>query len=174
MEDDDDPPLMDSSEECSYDDDEGEAIRRKGRFPRYDNDATFPIFSLGMIFSGRIQFKEALIKYGLATRRHIRFPKDEANRIRAKCSWRGCPWMIFASKYNNKFKVKTFHNVHICHQRKDNRLVTGPRIDDKHEHIIRANPSWKLQNIKETVLLEMGVDVSLSKIKRENCHKKDL
>ena len=127
-----------------------------------------------MIFSGRIQFKEALIKYGLATRRHIRFPKDEANRIRAKCSWRGCPWMIFASKYNNKFKVKTFHNVHICPQRKDNRLIKGPRIADKYEHIIRANPSWKLQNIKETVLLEMGVDVSLSKIKRANCHKKDL
>ena len=82
--------------------------------------------------------------------------------------------MIFASKYNNKFKVKTFHNVHICPQRKDNRLIKGPRIADKYEHIIRANPSWKLQNIKETVLLDMGVDVSLSKIKRENCHKKDL
>jgi alpha-galactosidase len=62
--------------------------------------------------------------------------------------------------------VKTFHNVHNCPQRKDNRLVTGPRIADKFEHIIKANSSWKLQNIKETVLLEMGVDVSSSKIKR--------
>ena len=62
--------------------------------------------------------------------------------------------------------MKTFHNVHNCPQRKDNRLVTGPRIADKFEHIIKANSSWKLQNIKETVLLEMGIDVSLSKIKR--------
>ena len=62
--------------------------------------------------------------------------------------------------------MKTFHNVHNCPQRKDNRLVTGPRIADKFEHIIKANSSWKLQNIKETVLLEMGAEVSLSKIKR--------
>ena len=120
-----------------------------------------------MIFSGRVQFKEALVKYGLASRRHLVFPKDEASRIRAKCSWKGCPWLIFGSKDNDKFKVKTFNDVHICPQRKDNRLVTGPRIADRYEHIIKANPSWKLQNIKETVLLEMGADVSLSNIKRD-------
>ncbi|RLM92774.1 hypothetical protein C2845_PM08G15050 [Panicum miliaceum] len=45
-------------------------------------------------------------------------------------------------------------------------LMTGPRIADRYEHIIKANPLWKLQNIKETVLLEMGADVSLPKIKR--------
>ena len=117
----DDPPVLDSSDECSYeDDDENEAIRRKSRFARYDSKATLPVFSLGMIFSGRVLFKNALIKYGLATRRHLTFPKDEANRIRAKCSWKGCPWFIFASKDNDKFKVKTFNNVHICPQRKDN------------------------------------------------------
>jgi alpha-galactosidase len=62
--------------------------------------------------------------------------------------------------------VKTFNNVHICPQRKDNRLVIGPTKADKYEHINKANPSWKLQNIKEIVLLEIGADVSLSKIKR--------
>ena len=121
-----------------------------------------------MTFSGRVQFKQALIKYGLATQRHLSFPKDEKDRIRAKCSWKGCPWFIFASNKTNsdRFQVKTFNNEHICPKRKDNRLVTGVRIADKYEHIIKANPSWKLQNIKETVLLDMGVDVSLSKVKR--------
>ena len=121
-----------------------------------------------MTFSGRVQFKQALIKYGLATQRHLSFPKDEKDSIRAKCSWKGCPWFIFASNKTNsdRFQVKTFNNEHICPKRKDNRLVTGVRIADKYEHIIKANPSWKLQNIKETVLLDMGVDVSLSKVKR--------
>lgn len=45
-------------------------------------------------------------------------------------------------------------------------MVTRPRIADKYEYINKANPSWKLQNIKEIVLLEMGADVSLSKIER--------
>ena len=76
LQDDDDPPIMDSSEECSYeDDDHGEAIKRKSIFARYDPEANIPIFSIGMIFSGRVQFKEVLVKYGLATRRHLIFRK---------------------------------------------------------------------------------------------------
>ena len=163
-----DPPMMDSSDEASYEDeDDGEGIRRKSSFIRYDSEAVIPNFCVGMTFSGRVQFKQALIKYGLATQRHLSFPKDEKDRIRAKCSWKGCPWFIFASNKTNsdRFQVKTFNNEHICPKRKDNRLVTGVRIADKYEHIIKANPSWKLQNIKETVLLDMGVDVSLSKVK---------
>ena len=62
--------------------------------------------------------------------------------------------------------VKTYNNVHHCPQRRDNRLVTVPRIADKYEHIIRANPSWKLKNIQETILIEMGADISISKVKR--------
>ena len=164
---DDEAPVMDSCDEYSYEeDDEGEAIRRKSRFPRFDSEAACPTFALGMIFAGRVQFKDALIKYGLATRRHLNFPKDEKDRIRCKCSWKGCSWMIFASKDKEHFKVKTFNDVHQCPQRRDNRLVTAPRIADRFENIIRANPSWRLLNIKEAVFHEMGAEVSLSKIKR--------
>lgn len=165
-----DPQIMDSSEEASYedDDDDAEGIRRKSRFVRYDSEVVIPKFCVGMTFSGRVEFKQALIKYGLSTQRHLSFPKDEKDRIRAKCSWKGCPWFIFASRKTNidRFQVKTFIDEHICPKRKDNRFVTGVRIADKYEHIIKANPSWKLLNIKETVLLDMGVDVSVSKVKR--------
>ena len=67
--------------------------------------------------------------------------------------------MIFASKDKDHFKVKTFNDVHQCPHRRDNRLVTAPRIADTFEHIIRANPSWRLLNMKEIVLLEMGAEV---------------
>lgn len=164
-----DPPMMDSSDEASYDEEEdGEGLRRQSRFARFDSKAEIPIFSLGMTFRGRKEFKEALIKYGLATRRHLNFPKDEIKRIRAKCSWPNCLWMIFASTRSDSdwFQVKTFNDVHVCPKRKDNRLVSSTRIADKYESIIRANPSWKLLSIKETVLKQMGADVSLSKVKR--------
>jgi hypothetical protein len=169
LQDEPDPPMFDSSEEASYDSDQAaEGIRRKSRFARYDGEAQTPEFCVGMTFIGRKEFKDALIKYGLETRRHLIFPKDEKSRIRAKCSWKGCPWVIFgSSKTNNdRFQIKSFTNEHICPKRKDNRLVTGPRIADKYEHIIKANPLWKLQNMKETVLIDMGVDVSMSKVKR--------
>ncbi|RLN10005.1 hypothetical protein C2845_PM11G05280 [Panicum miliaceum] len=97
-----DPPMVDSSEEASYEnDDDGEGIRRKSGFIRYDSKAVIPNFYVGMTFSGRVQFKQALIKYGLATQRHLSFSRDEKHRIRAKCSWKGCPWFIFASNKTN-------------------------------------------------------------------------
>lgn len=59
-----DTPNMDSTEEYSYDEDEhGNSVRMKSRFPRFDSKAAVPIFSLGMTFWGRIQFKRALVKY---------------------------------------------------------------------------------------------------------------
>ena len=121
-----------------------------------------------MTFRGREEFKQGVVNYGLAMKRHIAFPKDEKRRIRAKCSWPSCPWMIYGS-YSSKcdwFQVQTYIPQHRCPQRRDNKLVTARRIADKYESLIKANPSWKLQDLKETVLLDMGADVTLSKIKR--------
>ena len=76
--------------------------------------------------------------------------------------------MIYGS-YTSKcdwFQVQTYIPQHRCPQRRDNKLVTARRIADKYESLIKANPSWKLQDLKETVLLVMGADVTLSKIKR--------
>jgi hypothetical protein len=47
----------------------------------------------------------------------------------------------------------TCQDVHRCPKRKDNKLVIAARIADKYEHISKANPSLKLVNIKETMML---------------------
>jgi hypothetical protein len=164
-------PHFDSSEEASYDDDEGPEITdcmSKSKFPRFDDTATIPVFSIGMTFRGREEFKHVVVNYGLAMKRHIAFPKYEKKRIRAKCSWFGCPWMIYGAYTSmcDWFQVQTYIPQHRGPQRRDNKLVTARRIADKYESLIKANPSWKLQDLKETVLLDMGADVTLSKIKR--------
>ncbi|KAK8445163.1 hypothetical protein SEVIR_9G269700v4 [Setaria viridis] len=51
-----DTPYFDSSEEASYDDDEGLEIsgsRKKSKFLRFDGTAPLPIFLVGMTFRGR-------------------------------------------------------------------------------------------------------------------------
>lgn len=65
------------------------------------------------------------------------------------------PLVVFASNKSNndRFQVKTCQDVHRCPKRKDNRLVIAVRIADKFEHIIKANPSLKLVNINETMML---------------------
>lgn len=54
---------------------------------RYDSKAPIPVFFLGMVFRCTMQFKKALVKYGLKTHRHLRFLKDEKDRVRAVCTW---------------------------------------------------------------------------------------
>lgn len=50
-------------------------------YPRYDGKSKVPAFSLGMRFRGKKQFKKAIIRYGLAKRRVIKFVKDEGDRV---------------------------------------------------------------------------------------------
>jgi alpha-galactosidase len=70
---------VDSDEDDdSYDETpEGELLRKERKFPRFDGSAAVPSFSLGMSFTYRSTFREAVIKYGLAERNVIKFMKAQ-------------------------------------------------------------------------------------------------
>jgi len=80
-------PYVDSSDEDeSFEEQSGdEVIGKEDQFERFDRKAEVLVFALGMKFSGKKDFKDAIIKYGLATRRVIKFIKDEGDRVRAIC-----------------------------------------------------------------------------------------
>ncbi|BAS86662.1 Os03g0779400 [Oryza sativa Japonica Group] len=111
-----DEPTYDSSEGYSYDDDSGEhndhTVRRKSRWTRYDSNSAIPHFSVGMTFRGKEEMKKALLKYGIVTKRHIVFIKDERDKIRAP----RCPWLIYGSKRSkcDWFQVGTLCDEHTC------------------------------------------------------------
>ena len=74
----DDPgsPCYDSRDAYSYEEDsDGETQRWKSIENRYDSKAAIPIFTLGMAFRSSRQFKKAVVKYGIATHKHIKFCK---------------------------------------------------------------------------------------------------
>lgn len=164
-------PRFDSSEEYSYEDASGEdhdhVVRRKSKWPRYDSMSAIPHFFVGMTFRGKEQMKKLVLKYGIATNRHIIFfPRMRV--LTAKCSWPGCPWLIYGAKRSkcDWFQVVTLCDEHNCPPRRDNRLVTAQVIADKYEHFIKANPTWKAQSLQQTVPNELLADVTLSKCKR--------
>jgi len=45
-------------------------------------------------------------------------------------------------------------------------MVTGRRIAERYEKMIRANPTWSLEAMKVTVQEEMFADVSIATLKR--------
>ena len=56
-------------------------VRRKSKYPRYNNDTDIPHFSLTMVFRSKNQLVKALKRYGIVTKRSIVFMKSEADRV---------------------------------------------------------------------------------------------
>ena len=67
-----------------------------------------------MKFSGKKEFKEAIIRYCLHERNVVNFIKDEPTRVKAKCDWAHCPWMClcFKNSRTTSWQVATFKDEH--------------------------------------------------------------
>ena len=94
--------------------------------------------------------------------------KDEHDKVRAYCSWPGGKWVIYASRTTRHkwLQVSTFVDEHHCIPRRDNKLVTSVVIAKKYAALIKANPTWKLENLKQTVLKDMFAYVTIAQCKR--------
>jgi hypothetical protein len=70
------------------------------------------------------------------------------------CVWPKCPWLLYASK-NSKSDgrryVATSVDIYTCPLRTYNKLVTSRIIADKYDSLIRANSTWKVEMLSETV-----------------------
>jgi hypothetical protein len=75
--------------------------------------------------------------------------------------------MIYGAKTSrtSRFQIITFIDDHKCAENIDNRLVTSKVIAKRYEHFILANPMWKIESMKATIVLDMFADVSTSKCK---------
>jgi hypothetical protein len=60
----------------------------------------------------------------------------------------------------------TYNPNHACCPELKNKRLSTKRICDNYESTIKANPAWKARAMKETVQEDMGVDVSITMIKR--------
>ncbi|XP_044379062.1 uncharacterized protein [Triticum aestivum] len=127
-------PYFESDDDLSYDEgcdgEVNEVRRRKTTHRVFDDSTDKPEFAVGMAFQDSREFKQALVKYGLANFHHLRFPKDEKKRVSAECSWPGCPRSIYGSitSRSDWLLVVRYTNEHTCIPRMDNKLVY------KHSH----------------------------------------
>jgi hypothetical protein len=155
----------DSFDEVGSDD---QIVMRPSRYRRFKETDGVPEFSLGMKFGSKQEFKEAMIQYGLATKKVIKFQKNDAIRCVSVCTWSTCPWYcrLASTTLTNSWQITTFNDLHTCPQRKDNKLVTSSRIAAKYGKLIRANPTWRIDSMQAHIQEEMFANISTSKIKR--------
>jgi hypothetical protein len=53
---------------------------------------------------------------------------------------------------STRFQIIIFSDEHHCAQNRDNRLVTAKVIAQRYEYFILANPMWKIDIMKATML----------------------
>lgn len=140
-----------SDDDESLDEDsEGELVVKESKYARFDRNVVVPYFQLGMKFSSKQEFKQAIINYGLHERKEMKFLKDEGDRVTAVCSWPLCPWVCLLKKTSRfqSWQVTSYKGDHICPMRRDSKLVTATRIADRFQKLIMANPQWSIAHLQ--------------------------
>jgi len=160
-------PYANSSdaEEESFDDSDGDIVRHNDEFPRYKAEGSGSVICLGMKFSDKKDFKNAVRQYALAARKVINFAKDEGYIVRAKFDWPTCPWVCLLST-NARVEGRQIRSLTDDQDRRDNKLVIAMRIANTYDNMIRANPQRNLLHMKSTIQEDIFAYISMSKIKR--------
>ena len=155
-----DTPYVDSDADDLFEEigSDREIRQKKDHYRRFKSSDDVPKFELGMKFSGKKEFKEAIIRYCL----------HERKVVRAICDWQHCPWVCLCSRNSRttSWQIATFRDEHTCPPRRDNKHVTDRRIAAKYEKFIMDNLGWNFAQMKSTVLEEMFANISISKLKR--------
>ena len=90
-------------------------------------DLDNPVFKVGMSFSCVQEMRAALNSYSVRNRVKINKPRNERNRIDAKCK-DGCPWMLKASNYSRTgaFVIRAYNGRHTCVKEWQLKALTAP------------------------------------------------
>eukprot|EP00257_Ricinus_communis_P021733 XP_015581275.1 uncharacterized protein LOC107262099 [Ricinus communis] len=121
-----------------------------------------PNLKIGMLFSTFRQFKDAVKNYSIRSRNQVIFGPNTKTKCKAKCK-KGCEFFIWAylkTDDKNTVQIKSAKFDHSCTKEHYNRHVNAKYIAMKYVERFRADPSWAIQCIIQTVKEDMAVDVS--------------
>ena len=88
--------------------------------------------------------------------------------MRVKCNSNQCPWMIYASKFDEtpSLLVKTFISTHECGRVQRNPVMNYKWLSKKYVDKFRNNQKWSIASFMSTVREEYVVEVSKSQLYR--------
>ncbi|RYR67684.1 hypothetical protein Ahy_A03g014070 [Arachis hypogaea] len=96
------------------------AFRKGGRFGELR-------LEVGMTFTTKMEFKEAVREYCIQEGRMIWFKKNDNVKMKAVCKDESCGWLVYASNNteNNHWQIKTFMDDYTCARETKNSQLIG-------------------------------------------------
>ncbi|XP_021661390.2 uncharacterized protein LOC110650636 [Hevea brasiliensis] len=140
------------------------------RYPDFNSERNMqdPTFKVGMRFKNKNEFKEACRTYGIKNRFQIHFPKNDHQRVLAKC-YKSCGWKIYASKKNPKdsndptMQIKSANLTHNCGKDFSNFHVTSKWLAETYLETYRMDPHWSLSGLVQRVKEDWSLSINRMK-----------
>ncbi|XP_031106134.1 uncharacterized protein LOC116010763 [Ipomoea triloba] len=148
-----DPPIEYSDEGSPYgSDEEGE----KEKFPHFRacTDKECPVFSIGLKFASKSDFKDAIIQYAFKNGKDLKFSRNDKVRYVVTCKHIGCPWSITLrlEQHPNTWRVTTFNDSHIdCPWVKENKMVKATVLAKRWKNEVKGHSAWTTKEFRAKV-----------------------
>ncbi|KAL0292264.1 UNVERIFIED_CONTAM: hypothetical protein Sradi_6996400 [Sesamum radiatum] len=121
-----------------------------------------PTFELGMIFSTKKEFRQAVQSHAILTKRTLKFIKNDKIRVYAVCTGEDCQWKITAIKVKNEctFKINHYNSEHTCPQSFHVKNVKTSWLSEKYTQKFKSDPKRNVKGFRVDVMNELRCHVS--------------
>ncbi|KAL0399904.1 UNVERIFIED_CONTAM: hypothetical protein Sradi_2333700 [Sesamum radiatum] len=121
-----------------------------------------PTFELGMIFSTKKEFRQAVQSHAILTKRTLKFAKNDKIRVYAVCTGEDCQWKITAIKVKNEctFKINHYNSEHTCPQSFHVKNVKTSWLSEKYTQKFKSDPKRNVKGFRVDVMNELRCHVS--------------
>ncbi|KAL2251285.1 UNVERIFIED_CONTAM: hypothetical protein Sindi_2250800 [Sesamum indicum] len=134
-----------------------------GKAPVFCTDDKFdPRFALGMKFSNKKEFREAIHSHAIMTRRNLVITRNDKRRIYARCKVDGCSWHINAVKIRDElgFQIREYNHVHNCGASFNVKNVRINWLSQKYVEAFRSDPNRSAKGFRQDVIRQLRCNVS--------------
>ncbi|KAL0444200.1 UNVERIFIED_CONTAM: hypothetical protein Slati_2142700 [Sesamum latifolium] len=122
-----------------------------------------PTFELCMIFSTKIEFRNAVHSQAIKIRRHLKITKNDKKRIYAKCGKKdNCQWRIHADKVSNEctFQIREYNSNHSCGRDFNMKNMKSKWLAEKYVQKFRSDPKRNVKGFTIDAMQDLRINVS--------------
>ncbi|KAL0378604.1 UNVERIFIED_CONTAM: hypothetical protein Sradi_3165900 [Sesamum radiatum] len=121
-----------------------------------------PHFEIGMIFSNKIELREAIHSHAVSTKRSLKIFKNDKRRVYVKCQGDGCQWVMHALKLGEEstFQIRQYNPEHKCARSFNVKNMSSKWLSAKYEDAFRTDPKRNVKGFRKDVIKELRCHVS--------------
>ncbi|KAL3509677.1 hypothetical protein ACH5RR_029078 [Cinchona calisaya] len=129
---------------------------------RLETDMEDPNLYVGLQFSSKNEYKEAIENHAVKWGKEFRWKKNDSIKMRAVCLAYNCSWFVFASKMADSdiFVIKTMGPSHQCGRTFYHKRVTSTFLSKTYVEFLRLNRKVTVGAFQEKVHRELNANIT--------------